>query len=254
MPRLLPFLLAALLALPLRAAVPPLLESALQKISENHDRWAYTQTFVERNDKGKVMNETVVRFDPSKPYAEQFTPLKIDGKPPSASQLRKYRKQGEKRAERIGEAESEGTTAARKSLGELMDLEHATPLAEDERLATFEVPLRKQDNNRLPPEKFRVVAAVDKATGAFAHIDVQLRAPMRALILKIKSGAGRLDFASVDPRFAPTLTTISGNGAGSVMFVPIGRRYELRRADFQRVTPYADRFAVKLAPLKTIDF
>jgi len=255
MRRLLAFFFTVSLALPLRAEVPELLETALRKISDNFDHWAYTQTFVEKNDKGKIMRESVVRFDPSKPYAEQFTPLAIDGKPPTPAHLRKYRRQGERRAARIEEAENEGTTPTRKSLGELMDLVHATLAGENVQAATFEVPLKSEGNNRLPPEKFRVTACVNKASGAFEHIDVQLRAPMRAdIIVKIKSGEGRLEFATVDPKFAPTLTSIAGGGAGSIMFVPVGRTYEIRREDFRRVKPFGDRFAVKLGPLKTIDF
>jgi hypothetical protein len=255
MRRLLFIFIAIISAAPLPAAAPPLLETALQKISANFDHWAYTQTWIEKNDKGKVMNEAVVRFDPSKPYAEQFTPLKVDGKPPTAAHVRKYRRMGEKRAERIEKAETEGTTAARKSLGELMDIDHAALATEDAQTAIFEVPLKKDGNTRLPPEKFRVTARVNKEIGAFERIDVQLRSPMRTeIIVKIKSGEGHLDFATVDPKFAPALTAIGGSGAGSIMFVPIGRSYELKREDFRRVKPYADRFEVKLAPLKVLDY
>jgi hypothetical protein len=201
------------------------------------------------------LKEAVVRFDPSKPYANQFTPLKVDGQLPSPADLRKYRKQGERRGERIAEAENEGTTPPRKTLGELMDLERATLVEENPDAASFEVPLKKEGNNRLPPEKFRVMARVSKQSGAFESIVAQLRSPMRAeVIVKIKSGVGRLDFVTVDPRFPPALARISGSGAGSIMFVPVGRTYELNRAEFQRVKPFGDKFQVKMGPLKAIDF
>jgi hypothetical protein len=237
------------------AAVPELQETALVKIPADYDRWAYTQTVVEKNEKGKVLREAVVRFDPSKPYAEQFTPLSVDGQKPTAADLRRYRKQGEKRAERIAKAEDEGTSPPRKTLGELMDLEHATLTDETNALATFEVPLKKEGNSRLPPEKFQVLARVSKVTGAFETIEAQLRSPMRAeLVVKIKSGTGRLDFATVDPQYSPALSAISGHGAGSILIVPVGRSYELKRADFQRVKPFGDKFQVKMGPLKSIDF
>lgn len=237
------------------AAMPILLEEALQKISSDYDHWAYTQTTVEKNEKGKVLKEAVVRFDPSKPYAEQFTPLKVDGQPPSAADLRKYRKQGERRAKRIAEAETQGTSPARKTLGELMDLERATLVEDGPEAATFEVPLKKEGNNRLPPEKFQVIARVNKRNTAFESIVAQLRSPMRAeVIVKIKSGVGRLDFATVDPKFPPALATVSGRGAGSILFVPVGRSYDLKREEFQRVKPFGDKFQVKMGPIKTIDF
>lgn len=238
-----------------RAAVPSLLEAALQKVSAETDRWAYTQTLIERNEKGKVLRVAIVRFDPSKPFAEQYTPLSIDGQPPSEAQKRKYRRQGERRGERQEKAESEGTTPARKTLGELMDLDHAVIVATDERTTTFEIPLKKEGNRRLPPDKFRVTARVNREQDAFEHIEVRLRSPMRAqVVLKIKSGEGRLEFNTVDPKFAPTLTAISGGAAGSIVLVPIGRSYEVKRDAFQRVKPFADRFQVKMGPLKSIDF
>ena len=80
-------LLAGCLALPLRAEVPALLDAALQKIAADYDRWAFTQTVVEKDDTGKVVSEAVVRFDPSKAYAQQFTPILVDGKPPAAKHM-----------------------------------------------------------------------------------------------------------------------------------------------------------------------
>lgn len=243
------------LAASLHAAMPELLEAALQKVSDEADRWAYTQTIVERNEKGKVVHETTVRFNPSKPFPEQYTALLVDGQTPTAAHQKKYRRQGERRGERIEKAESAGTTPTRKTLGELMDLENAVMLSSDGRTTTYEVPLRKEGNRRLPPEKFRVTARVSNALRAFEQIDVQLRAPMRTqVVLKIKSGEGRLEFTTVDSKYAPTLTAISGDAAGSVVLVPIGRSYVVKRAEFQRVKPFGDRFQVKMGPLKAIDF
>jgi hypothetical protein len=128
-------------------------------------------------------------------------------------------------------------------------------LSSDGRTTTYEVPLRKEGNHRLPPEKFRVTARVSNALRAFEQIDVQLRAPMRTqVVLKIKSGEGHLEFTTVDSKYAPTLTAISGDAAGSVVLVPIGRSYVVKRAEFQRVKPFGDRFQVKMGPLKAIDF
>ena len=239
----------------LRADVPAPLQAALHKTLADYDRWAYTQTLVEKDDKGKIVSEVVVRFDPSRPYVEQFTPLLVDGKPPSDHQLRKYRKQGEKRGDRIEKAEKEGVEPARKSLGELMDVAHAAAVEETSASIVYEVPLRQEGNKRLPPEKFRVLVCVNRQAQTFENITVELREAMRAaLIVKIKSGAGRLDFQTVDPKFSPALTTIHGGATASVMFVSVGRTYDLQRTEFKRVKPFAERFDVKFGPLKAIDF
>ena len=116
-----------------RAAVPSLLQTAVMKLAQDTDRWAYTQTAIEKDGKGKARSDVVVRFDPSKPYAEQYIPLKIDGQQPSESQIKKYRRQGEKRGQRMEEAATTGVVAPsqRKSVGELMDLDKATVVEEN---------------------------------------------------------------------------------------------------------------------------
>lgn len=241
-----------------RAAVPQILQDALKKLSVDTDRWAYTQTAIQKDDKGKTKSEVVLRFDPSKPYAEQYTPLKIDGKVPSDSQVRKYRRQGERRGERIERGEATGvveSSSQRKSLGELMDLEKATVAEENEKTITYEVPLKKEGNDRLPPEKFRVTARLSKELRALENVSATLRAPLREkLILKLSSGEGHIEFTTVDPKHPPQLTEIRGSGSGSILFVPIGRSYELRREDYKRVKPYGDRFDVQIGTLKAIDF
>lgn len=248
-----PLLLLA--GLTLRAETPALLGSALQKFAADYDRWAFTQTTVEKDDKGKVVSETVVRFDPSQPYEKQFTPIQINGKPPTEKQLKKYRRQGEKRGDRIEKAEKEGKEPARQTLGELMDLERATLVGENDRTVTFEVPLKKEGNRRLPPEKFRVTVRVNREAQALESIAVELRESLRAaLVVKVKRGAAQLDFGHVDPKFAPALVSIHAEASGSVMFVSVGRDYDSKHTDFKRVKPYAERFGVQFGPLKAIDF
>ncbi len=242
----------------LRADVPALLDDALLKTLKDANRWAFTQTIVEEDGKGKERKRTLVRFDPSKSYAEQYTVISVDGQTPGANEVSRYRRRGERRGERLDKAESEGRTdtdGSRQSLGELMDLEHATVLSEDATAVTFEVPLKKEGNKRMPPDKFLVTARVNKATRAFERIDAKLRESMRmAVVVKIKSGEGAIEFSSVDPKFAPTPVKLQGTGLYSILFVPGGRSYEIDHTDFKRVKPYAERFGVQIGTMKAIDF
>ncbi|MSU23662.1 MAG: hypothetical protein EXS32_07550 [Opitutus sp.] len=235
--------------------VPPLLAAALEKLAQHTDRWAYTQTTIEKDTNGKTKHETVVRFDPSLPYAQQYRPLKVDGQEPGPSDLTKLRRQGEKRGARLEREERDGPDPKRKTVGELMDLERATVAEENAGSVTFAVPLKQEGNNRFPPEKFLVTARVNKERGAFENVAVKLREPMREkIVLKIKSGEGSVEFSSVDPKHPPQMTVIRGAASASILFVPFGRAYELKREDFKRVKPYGDRFEVKIGPLKALDF
>ena len=96
---------------------------------------------------------------------------------------------------------------------------------------------------------------MSKEKGAFESVAAKLREPMREmLVVKIKSGEGSIDFTPVDPKYAPQMTAIRGQAAASVLFVPFGRNYELKREEFKRVKPYGDRFQVQIGALKAIDF
>jgi len=92
-----------------RAATPEeiaLFKDAMKNSAQDTEHWAYTETTALKASKGGPKGDTIVRFDPSKPYGEQFTPLQIEGKPPTERQLRDYhyRKRGEKRGEKVARA------------------------------------------------------------------------------------------------------------------------------------------------------
>src|SRR5262245_29940086 len=60
-----------------------LLNEVLHRTADDYRRWAYTEHRVIRDEKGRLKSELVLRYDPSKPYAEQWTPIKVDGRDPS---------------------------------------------------------------------------------------------------------------------------------------------------------------------------
>lgn len=225
------------------ADVSPPLAAAIRNYAKDVGRWAYTQHSVEFDRKGKINKERLVRYDPSQHYDEQWTLLTEDGKEPTPERAKKYRRKQAKR------------NPERRTLGELLELKRATLLREDADVLTYEVPLMMQNNTRLPPEKFQVYVLVERETQTLRHIDVKLRDSMRmALVVKVKSGGAQLAFDRVKPDFGPTLTSIKAEGAGSILLVPVGGAAEMKRTEFKRVTPYDERFEVKLGPLKAIDF
>lgn len=227
---------------PLAGAPIPLAE-AIRQYGRDANRWAYTQHLVVTDGKGRTKEETLVRFDPSQPDDVQWTLLQRDGRPATDSQVKKHRKE---MAQRVKD---------RVTLGQLLELPRAEVVAETAAETTYEVPLRKGDNQRLPPEKFQVFIRVDRAKPALAFIEVKLRRAWRvAGVVKVKSGEVRIEFAAVRPEFAPAVTRIAAEGSGSLLLVTMTRRTEAARTDFKRVTPYNERLKVKLGPLEVLDF
>lgn len=248
-----PGLTARLVATTPRAATPEevsFLNAALHQVADDLRRWAYTEHRVVRDANDRVKSEQLVRYDPSKPYAEQWTPLKIDGREPTAREKAKFRRKGE-------EADPQKPVSRRRhlTLGEAIDVNRSTIAGETASHWVFEIPLRTVGNDRFPPEKFRVQARLKKDGCLLENISVLLRESFRALlVIKVKSGDASLDFAQVEPKYAPTLVSISGDADWSIMFVGSGRSIELKRTELKHVKPYDERFEVKIGTLKAIDF
>ncbi|MEJ1973677.1 MAG: hypothetical protein WDM96_14805 [Lacunisphaera sp.] len=234
-----------------------LFKDAIKNSSQDTEHWAYTETTTVQTNKGKPEGDTVVRFDPSKPYAEQFTPLQIEGKLPTERQLKKYRRQGEERgrdrarkAERRGSVEGGGPQLVINDSKARLDLEHPRVMAEEPDRITFEAPLVTQDRD-LPVDKFQILAEVDRTARQIkrAHFRI-LQAFRMKVIAKIKSGDATLDFAVVDPGFGPVITSMRGDFGASFMLIPVKATFTNTRTDWQRVKPFDERFNVKLDPLQ----
>ncbi|MEN9634099.1 MAG: hypothetical protein RL077_2503 [Verrucomicrobiota bacterium] len=242
---------ASALGRPATAEELAMLSNALERTAQDLRRWAYTESRVVKDEKGKVKTDVVVRFDPSKPYPDQWSPISVNGRQPTSSEQQKYRRQGERAQQR----EETGEGSGRPSLGESIDLRTASIALETADAWTFEVPLKKVANVRFPPEKFQVLVRIGKATRALEQIAVKLRASFRSkLIVKVKSGEGVLEFAAVNPKYPPTLISINGDASASVFFVSIGGLLELKRTDIKHVKPFDERFDVQIGTLRAIDF
>lgn len=223
--------------------VPKPLAAAFRAFGRDANRWAYTQHLVVYNSKGKVQDEQVVRFDPSQHYDVQWTMLTKNGQPATEAQIKKHRRQMEKR------------TKNRRTLGELLQLKQATLASETETDFVYEVPFAPDKDIKFPPEKFQIFITVDRATQTLRALDVKLRESLRVVgVVKVKTGEARITFAPVVAPHGPAITSVAVAGSGSVLFVPLSSRTEAKRTEFERVTPYDDRFTVKPGPLKMIDF
>lgn len=238
---------------PATAEESALLLNVLHQTADDLARWAYTEHRVVRTEKGKVKSQQVVRYDPSLPYAEQWTPIEIDGREPSARDLARFRRRGEEADPASPKVRSSRRT--RPALGEVIDAARAFVAEESATHWVFEIPLLKLGNERFPPEKFQVHARVRKDAELLETITVSLRESFRSkLLVKVKSGEGTIEFAQVDPKYPPTMVAITGDASASVFFVSIGGSVELKRTELRHVRLFDERFEVQIGSLKAIDF
>jgi hypothetical protein len=234
------------LAGPMRAEMPALLQDAMQNLRAEAGRWAYTETSVNWDSRGRVRKETAVRHDPSLPYAEQSRLLKINGREPTEREARKHREAAEK-----------NRRPGRVTLDDVADWDHVTVAEETPTSVTYEVPLRKIEHARFPAsmvDRFRRTIRVNKERRVFEHVTVQLRRPLWVGPVKLSAFAMDLTFATVDPKYGPVLVGGRGTGTGSLLFIKADVSGERTCTDFQHVTPYDERFGVKIGPMKVLDF
>jgi hypothetical protein len=238
-----------------------LFKDAMKNSRQDTEHWAYTESTTITASKGRPHGETVVRFDPSKPYAEQFTPLKVDGKPPTERQCREYRRRGEKRGERVARAadasRNPGAQPPQLKIGGnrvTLDPEHPLVAHEDADRLTFEVPVLGKSKD-IPVEKFQVLVLVGKQARLVEHVSLLLRESFRVkLVAKIKAGGASVDFAVMDPKFGPVITAMTGNFDVALLFIPVNATFTRTRTDWQRVKSYDERLKVTLGPLQFLDF
>ena len=262
---------AALPAEELRPATPDevkLFKDAIKNTQQDTEHWAYTETTIKQiGISKKPEGETIVRFDPSKPWAEQYTPLKIEGKVPTEKQLRQYRERGEKRGKAIMQRAGQAAAVepdlddkpklppAEKSEKSIRpDLDHPRVVSDDGETMTFEVPL-VDHGTKLPVEKIEIRAVVAKEARQVRRATMHIKEAFRVkLIAKVKQGEGSVDFTVIDPKYGPVMTAGSGTFGASLLAIPMNGVFSNTRTDWQRVKPYSERLQVKIGPLELLDF
>lgn len=251
---------------PSRAASPEevaLLKDAMKGSAQDTEHWAYTETTRIQDKKGKKFEETIVRFDPSKPYAEQYTPLSIDGKPPTEKHLRKYRKEGEKRGKQLRKAaesqkKENPDDPPKLSINDdkaVLDLDHSLVVREEAGRITMEIPLRVEKGSDIPVKKFEILVQIGRSSRQVERVWFRVKESFRlALVAKIKKGEATIDLTVVDPNFGPVMTSLEGDFGVSVLFIPFNAVISNTRTEWQRVQAYDERFSVKMAPLQLLGF
>jgi hypothetical protein len=243
-----------------------LLDAAFNVYVEHQGRWAYTETHFGRGVEGQPSEaRAIFRFDPSRPYTEQFVPVKLNGQPPLEKILKLWQKRGDELAKRRQEPEVNGKSPGDRAEGFFLQiynqmvtplLERAVVLSEDETGTSYDVPMRKVGS----PEgelfdAFQLIARVSKSRQQFEHVTIRLRAPLHIVAGKYSAGLIEIEFGSPDPKFPTVPVKITSQTTNKPLFGKANTSHDVaERTDWKHVTPYDERFGIKIGPLRAIEF
>ncbi len=244
-----------------------LFKAALKNSQQDPEHWAYTETTAQKIGIGKKpKGETVVRFDPSKPYSDQYTVLKFEGREPSDKERKKYREKGERRGEGLARAAARAADPAtpdqpvlapvkkKKDREVKADVDHPRIVRVEDGRLVYDIPLTSNMAD-FPVDKVELRAVVNQATRQVEHASFRIKESFRLkLVAKVKAGEGSVDFTVIDPKYGAVMTSATGNVGASLLLVPINVTFTSTRTDFQRVKPFNERLQVKLGPLELLDF
>ncbi len=207
-----------------KADTPELLNTAMGKLVAGDDEWAYTQIFRRTDRTGE---DTVARFDPSKPAQQQWELVKLHGRVPTAAECEKWCAKREQ-----GGAQTDG-----RAMVDLLDLPRATVAEEDEHRVRFEIPLKKNTIGRVPTENFIAYAEVDRNERALQRFSIVLKQSIRLIggMAEISTAQGDVFFKSFGEPDTTRPSYISASGSGQALFHHISRSAEVIYEDQHRV-------------------
>ncbi len=243
--------------------VPALLADAFRKLMDNQGHWAFTQTQAVSGLTAALGRDTVLKVDPSRIYAEQFTPMAVEGRPPTAGERDEFKALGERIAQRRLREKQESRGGAGDELQIHLnskvvtpDLAHASVASESAGSITYVIPLRARGSAGSSAfDQFEVTARVNKQRREFEHATFRQRSPMRVeMVAKVSDAVIDCEFSSVDPAYPSVITRETEQATVRILFVRRVVGFAMRRDGFRRVTPYDERFGVKVGPLRTLEF
>jgi hypothetical protein len=210
---------------------PALLAEAVAKLVANDDCWACTQTDVSTGPKGKEIDQTVSRIDPSQPSARQSALLQKKGKPAEAGDSRKFAAD----AEKSRQANKSACAAVKDwSLG------RARLLTETDATADYEIPTPKLTVEDLPYDKFRLVVRVNKKSHTVETTTLTSIAKFRLSGLTVKSMEIVQQYAEVAPDYPPALVSCRSTTLVSVLLLKVPINTVTTFSEFKRVQPPAE--------------
>jgi hypothetical protein len=218
------------------AASPPLLQQAADKWMGERDNWAFTMV-VREFEGGRLAEERLERYDPSKPGIARWALLAVNGQPPTEERRAEWQKRKTRKRPNPG-----------KPLNQYLDFERGTVVKEDARTASYNLPLRSNNSWLFPVNKVVLHVTVSKSTLAIEEVQAEIEEPF-----KVALGFARVMDLDFDLQMNPSKTageesdpaTAKPEGTARAVVNKLGERVEYVWSDFQRVTPHPDNRIVE---------
>lgn len=243
---------------------PPLLAAAFDAFLASQGQWAYIEMHAGIGSDGQRHGESILRIDPSQPYAQQIVPLKLNGQTPTEKQIKDWAARNEEIAQRRNENANPKNTLQENEEYHLRVgnqdvtplLDRATEVAEDNASVTYAVPMRLAGRADAPLfDTYRLTARVNKQQQQFEHVTLRQQKSYKIGAGTYSDGLIEIDFARPDARFSAAPVKRTFIQTNKPLF---GRPHQwhevIERTDLRHVTPYEERFGVKIGPLRTLEF
>ena len=221
------------------AQTPPLLRKGVVRWLGERDNWAFT-LHVREFDGGKVKEERVERYDPSKPGIDRWQLLSVDDKTPTDERRAEWLKRKTKKRKNPG-----------KPLDEYLEFEHATIFRETEKAVSYHVPLRNNNSWLFPVDRVELRVTVDKTSFAIENVMAGIDEPF-----KVALGLARVLDVDLDMQMNPSVIRETAtdpalakpDGTAKVVVNRLGQRIEYTWSEFKRVTPHPDNVIANTPP------
>jgi hypothetical protein len=216
------------------AAGSPMLNRAAEKWLAEGNHWAFTVR-VREFDEGEVKEDRVEHYDPSKPGADRWELVTVDGRAPTEVRRQTWLKYKTKHRRGVLPV-----------LADYFDFENARVAEVTASAVRYHLPLRSNHSWLFPVDRVALMVTVNKTTQAIEQVEAGLDEPYRVAL-----GLARV--LDVDFDLKMNAPGQSGGAGGPAMAQPqglarvvvsrLGARVEYNWSDFRRVTPHPDSVA-----------
>ena len=210
------------------AAGSPLLNRAAGPWLGEGNRWAFTVR-VREFDRTEVKEDRVESYDPSKPEAEKWTLVTVDGQEPTDQRRQAWQKVKARRHFKTP-----------LSLAEYLDFENVQIASFAAGSISYRLPLRSNRNWLFPLDHIALTVTVNRATHGIEEVMAGLDEPYHvafglARILAVDFAVKTNLSGQAGPVPGPAMARPQGRA--QVVIARLGERIEYSWSDFRRVAP-----------------